>query len=99
MPNPLDYLGDNVYQGGSLTYINSPAGTKVTNYLAEARATLDPTQRAEIIGQALKLATAAQLVIPIVTEDLTTYMNKRITGAIATWGFFAYPSLALIGRS
>jgi peptide/nickel transport system substrate-binding protein len=99
VPDPLDYLTDNVYEGGALTYIKSPNGAKATAYFAQARRTVGDAQRAVLTGKALKFATAGQLVIPIVTRDLTLYMNKRITGAIPTWGYFGYPSFAVIGSS
>lgn len=99
VPDPLDYLTDNVTYGGSLTYIKYPGGQQASHYINEARATLDPTHRAMLIGKALKIATAEQLVIPLVTRDEVMYMNKSVTGAIPTWGYFAYPSLAVIGSS
>lgn len=99
VPNPLDYAIYNMNPGAVLTYVNPEGGDEIAANVSAARAEVDDTKRAELIGKALTIAQEQQLVIPLATRYLQTYMNDRVTGAITSWGFFTYPSLALIGAS
>ncbi len=96
IPDPLDYLA--LFYGPQpiFNYINYNNPT-VLNNVAKARATFNPTKRAQLVTEAQAQYMKDQVVLPIANNDVALFMNNRITGAPVSFAYIYLPSLALIG--
>ena len=101
IPDPLDNILYTVLPynvGGSGEYVKYDKQEEVGKLLQQARATFDVRQRAELIVQAQKIWEDEQnLVIPVVSLSNVLFMNKRISGAPASFSGVYMASLAMLG--
>jgi peptide/nickel transport system substrate-binding protein len=65
--------------------------------LAEARATTDPAERAELVIEAQEQITKGLSWIPLAYEPVTLVQNTRISGATASFAYLYAPWAATIG--
>lgn len=86
-------LGD-----GSLNY-SGWTNPEVTKYLEAARSEPDEVKRAEDTVAAQKLITEQLPVIPLIAPNNVLIMNKKITGAPATFSYAFGPWAAYLGGS
>lgn len=97
-PDPIDYL---VYFFGSsplfnwLNYENATVNTDIN----EARTAVNPTTQATLVTKAQAIFTPDSVVIPLVNSDEALFMNKRVTGAPASFAYMFMPSLAMVGAA
>jgi peptide/nickel transport system substrate-binding protein len=73
--------------------------TQVVNLLGQARASGDPTTRAQLTVKAQTLMAKQVIWIPIVGVNTRLFMNNRITGAPSTFDYLYYPWAADLGKS
>ncbi len=99
--DPLDcllYLALPQHLGGSVQYVEYDKQDEVGRLLQQARATFDTRDRAKLIVEAQKIWEDEQnIVIPIVSLSNTMFMNKRMSGAPASFAATYMPSLAMLG--
>ena len=67
--------------------------------MEQARTTADPNQRATLIVDAQKLIMQELPWIPVADPDTILIMNKKITGAPATFSYMFAPWLAALGAA
>ncbi|SDJ48132.1 peptide/nickel transport system substrate-binding protein [Frankineae bacterium MT45] len=95
IPNPMDWFGITAVTGGSFNQYNY---TGIDALYASAQATQDPSARAQIMVQIQqKLRDDLLPMVPGVTVYNSLWMNKRITGAPASFAFVYYPWAAKLG--
>lgn len=99
IPDPLENFNGHLLTGGTFGFIKYAGEPEVAKYLSEAEATLNATARAKIEAKAVAIAQHAQALIPTVGQYNSLFLNKKVTGAIAGWGYLNYPSLAVVGAS
>ncbi|HEY7145452.1 MAG TPA: ABC transporter substrate-binding protein [Streptosporangiaceae bacterium] len=84
IPEPLEQPLMNWLPGALFNY-NNYNDPKVAGILNKASATVDPGQRAALVNQAQAIAQGQQIAtLPLVNFDERLFMNKRITGAVAS---------------
>jgi peptide/nickel transport system substrate-binding protein len=71
----------------------------VTKALEAARGEADPVKRAQHVVDAQKIITGQQVWIPLVAGNNVLIMNKRVTGAPATFVYMFGPWAAYLGGS
>jgi peptide/nickel transport system substrate-binding protein len=98
VPDPLDYLGLWFPKGALFDYTNYNNAT-VNSDLAKAIETYDPVARAKLITAAQAIYMRDLIVIPVVNPDNGLYLNKRITGAPASFAYIYEPCLAALGAA
>jgi peptide/nickel transport system substrate-binding protein len=86
---------------GALFNYNNYNNPTVTRLLNQAVATADPNARAALVNQAQAIAQGQQIaVLPLVNFDERLFMNKRITGAVASLpSSLYYPWAVDVGAS
>jgi peptide/nickel transport system substrate-binding protein len=88
--DPAGLLSTAVLPGGSQNYDNF-SNPKITSVLEQARGTANPDKRAALVVQAEKL-TAQQLPwIPDVQPTSLLLLNKKLTGAVASFAYMFAP--------
>ena len=99
--DPLDcllYLALPQHLGGSVQYVKYDKQDEVGRLLQQARATFDTRDRAKLIVEAQRIWEDEQhIVIPVVSLSNTMFMNKRMSGAPASFAATYMPSLAMLG--
>jgi peptide/nickel transport system substrate-binding protein len=98
VPDPLDYLGLWFPKGALFDYTGYNNAT-VNKNLAQAQQTYDGTARARLITAAQAIYMADKIVIPVVNPAEALFLNKRITGAPASFAYIYEPCLAKLGSS
>jgi peptide/nickel transport system substrate-binding protein len=96
--DPAGLYSTLVLPGGSQNYdnFNDP---KITSLMEQARTTADQNQRATLIVQAQKLIMQELPWIPVADPDTILIMNKKITGAPATFSYMFAPWLGGLGAA
>jgi peptide/nickel transport system substrate-binding protein len=96
--DPSGLYGTLAVPGGSQNYAgyNNPQVTQLFN---EARTTADPDQRAEKVAQAQAIISQELPWIPMSDPYSLLVMNKRITGAPASFVYMDAPWAASIGAA
>jgi peptide/nickel transport system substrate-binding protein len=96
LADPLDYLAE--FFGPSAifdwTNYNNPT---VSADIAKAQATFNPQTRMQLLTAAQAIYEKSMTVIPLLTLDEVLYMNKKFTGAPASFSYLYSPSLAGVG--
>jgi peptide/nickel transport system substrate-binding protein len=82
--------------GGYSNFIDYDNPTVVQD-ITEARATLNPVARAELLVKAQAIFTNAASTIPLVTQDVVLFVNKGLTGVPVQWPYMWYPWAAVLG--
>lgn len=72
---------------------------EVIALVAQARQTLDPTARAQLLVQAQEKYEAAYEFTSMVQKDEVLFLNNRLAGAPTTLDYLLEPSLALVGSA
>ena len=98
VPDPVEQIGFYVLKSSPYNYTgyDDPA---VNSALAEAKATLDPAKRAELLIGAQKRYEAAYEFTSILQKNEVSFVNKRLTGATTSLEYLFTPSLARIGAA
>lgn len=95
IPNPLDWLGITAVTGGSFNQYNYGGQDAL---FAQAQGTKDPTARAALVARIEKnLYDQLLPMVPGVQLYNTVWMNRRITGAPASFDYVYYPWAATLG--
>jgi len=95
IPNPLDWLGITAVSNGSF---NQGGYSGIDKTYAQAVATKDPAARAQLVAQMEKqLHDEMNPMIGGVELVSDMWMNKRISGAPATFDYVYYPWAAYLG--
>ncbi|WP_125616698.1 ABC transporter substrate-binding protein [Specibacter cremeus] len=95
IPDPLDWLATTAVSGG---LFNQYGYSGVDDLFAKARGTADPVERAKLTAQIeAKLHDGLLPMVPGLLVDNTVWMNKRITGAPASFSYVYYPWAAYLG--
>ncbi|MEV4686131.1 ABC transporter substrate-binding protein [Microbacterium sp. LWH3-1.2] len=93
---PLEPLGFTLSEGAPYNYTNFSDAT-VSALLEEARGTLDPDRRAELIVEAQDIAEESSATIPLLSLSTTTFVNSRLGGAITSFAYMSMPTIAYLG--
>ncbi|MFJ2721716.1 ABC transporter substrate-binding protein [Streptomyces sp. NPDC087437] len=93
MPDPLDVY--RVFTKGGRSNFDDYAS--VDGAVRQAQAAYDPQQRAELVGGIQTAVSRDVPWTPISSLPVILYMNKRITGAVASFSYLYYPWAAGIG--
>ncbi|MFD5625497.1 ABC transporter substrate-binding protein [Streptomyces sp. NPDC127072] len=72
---------------------------KVTTLLGEAQATVDPAKRAGLFTQAQALYTKDLPLVPIASPYERMFLNKRLSGAPASFAYINMPWAAYLGAT
>jgi len=97
VPNSLDWLGITATTGGSF---NQYGYNEIDALYARAQATADPTARETLVAQMMtKLRTELLPMVPGISRFSRLWMNKRITGAPASFDYVYFPWAAYLGGS
>lgn len=95
---PLEPLGFMMLPDQFYNYTNYD-NPQVTNLINTARATLDPTERAELIIAAQEIYEQSSATIPIVSTNTTLFLANHLTGAITSFAYWSMPQMAYIGST
>jgi peptide/nickel transport system substrate-binding protein len=98
MPDPLEQIGFYVSKSSPYNYTGY-SDPKVDQALEDAKATLDPAKRAEILIGAQKRYEAAHQFTSFVQKDEVSFLNKRLAGAPTSIEYLMTPSLAKVGAA
>jgi len=97
IPDPLDWLGIAALNGGSF---NQYGYTGIDQMFGDALGEVDPVKRATMIGQIQAKTTADLLpMVPGISHSSRLWMNKRVTGAPASFDYVYYPWAAGLGSA
>jgi peptide/nickel transport system substrate-binding protein len=97
IPDPMDWLGIAALDGGSF---NQYGYSGIDELYGKAQAEKDPEARAAIIGQIQQKTTADLLpMVPGISHSSRLWMNKRVTGAPASFDYVYYPWAATLGSA
>lgn len=95
IPNPLDWLGITAVTGATFNQYNYGGQDRL---FGKAVATKDPVARARLVAQLEKNLYHELLpMVPGVQLYNTVWMNRRITGAPASFDYVYYPWAATLG--
>ncbi len=95
IPDALDWLGITAVKGGSF---NQYGYTGIDAIYAKAQGTKDDAVRAQLIAQMMtKVRDQLLPMAPGITYASEVWMNKRITGAPASFDYVYYPWAAYLG--
>jgi len=95
IPNTLDWFWMTAVTGGSF---NQYGYTGVDELFAQAIATEDPAARADLtVEMQAKLREDLLPMVPGIATHNSLWLNKRISGAPASFNFAYYPWAAYIG--
>lgn len=98
VPDPLAFLRTIMGDGGSQNY-NEYSDPEVEGLLADAAATVDEKERADLVTDLQVIAMEDLPWIPIVDPSVRLFMNDRVTGAPASFVYLYYPWAADLGAS
>jgi len=96
--DPLDYAPLFAQPGGIFNWLNYDK-PEVNQALDAARASLDPATSAAEFAKAQATYTKDQIVIPLLNKSELLYMNKRLTGAPASFAYIFSPWAAYVGKA
>ncbi len=96
VPDPLIHLTAIAGPGGMQNY-SGFSDPKITGLLDKARATTDDTERAKLTVEAEALVMDKEPWLPVVDSSTRLFMNKRVTGAPASFVYLYYPWAADLG--
>ncbi|OIJ99623.1 ABC transporter [Streptomyces colonosanans] len=96
VPDPLSYAPAFVAPGGLFNW-SGYSDPQVTKLLEEAQSTLDPVRSAKLFNQAQARYTATHPVVSVAAPYERMFMNKRISGAPASFAYINIPWAAMIG--
>ncbi|WP_431246475.1 ABC transporter substrate-binding protein [Leifsonia xyli] len=94
--DPLEPLGF-VYLPDSPYNYTKFDDAKAVSLLNEARQTFDDKKRAQLIVEFQDIAEKDSAVIPLVSSNTVTYLNKKLGGAITSFAYMSMPALGYIG--
>lgn len=94
--DPLIHLAAIAGPGGMQNYAGF-SDPKITELLEKALATSDDAERARITVEAEALIMDKEPWLPVVDSSTRLYMNKRVTGAPASFVYLYYPWAADLG--
>ncbi|GAA1781005.1 ABC transporter substrate-binding protein [Leucobacter iarius] len=97
-PSPLNHLENVAYTGSQQNYsgFSDPA---VDQAIDKAKAETDPEKRAELTVDAEALVMQQQPWVPIDDLAVRMYLNKKVTGAPASFVYLYYPWAADLGSA
>lgn len=98
VPDPLAFLRTIMSSTGSQNY-NGYSNPEVDALFAEAAATVDADERAELVNQVQTIALEELPWIPIVDPSVRLFMNDRVTGVPASFVYLYYPWAADLGAA
>jgi peptide/nickel transport system substrate-binding protein len=98
IPDPLDYLDLFIGKKAIFNWTDFDNAT-VTKDVSQAYSSFTNAARARLITEAQALYTKGQIVIPLLNPDEGLFLNKRITGAPASFAYIYEPCLAKLGAS
>jgi len=96
--DPLEPMGFTYLPGQAYNYTEYDNPT-VTKLLIEARQSFDAKERAKMIVEAQRLIEDDASTIPLVSTNTTTFLNKRLTGAVTSFAYWSMPSMTYIGSA
>lgn len=94
--DPLIHLASIANPGGVQNY-SGFSDPQITDLLAKAKATSDDDARAKLTVQAEALIMDKEPWLPVVDSSTRLFMNKKITGAPASFVYLYYPWAADLG--
>ncbi|MEU9194624.1 ABC transporter substrate-binding protein [Streptomyces hundungensis] len=96
MPDPSSYVAESVTPRGifNWTSYNNP---EVTRLLDQARSSSDPTDSAKAYAEAQALFTPTTPAVFLASTHERMFMNKRISGAPASFAYMGMPWAAYLG--
>lgn len=96
MPDAASYVGEMVNPGGLFNWTNY-GNPEVTRLLGEARGASDPDASAKAYADAQALFTPTVPVVFLAAPHERMFMNNRISGAPASFGYLGMPWAAHLG--
>jgi peptide/nickel transport system substrate-binding protein len=96
MPDPASYVAEMVTPGGLFNWTKYE-NPQVTRLLDQARTAADPAASAEAYGRAQALFTPAVPALYLATTHERMFMNRRISGAPASFAYMGLPWAAHLG--
>ncbi|MFF5085003.1 ABC transporter substrate-binding protein [Actinoplanes sp. NPDC000266] len=67
--------------------------------LNQAAATFDDTERAKLLIEAQPLWEKANTLVPLVSSNTVTFLNKRLAGAVTSFAYWSMPNMAFVGSA
>jgi peptide/nickel transport system substrate-binding protein len=98
VPDPLDYTALILEPGAIFNWIDYH-NPQVTRDLAEARSSLNPEASARAFVRAQAQYTADNVDIPVANQYEVMFLNKRVTGAPASFSYIFSPWAAHLGAA
>ncbi|MGW0719263.1 ABC transporter substrate-binding protein [Streptomyces sp. NPDC002778] len=96
MPDPASYVAESVTPGGIFNWTNYD-NPEVTRLLEQARTASDPDASATAYAQAQALFTPTTPAVFLATTHERMFMNKRVSGAPASFAYMSMPWAAHLG--
>jgi peptide/nickel transport system substrate-binding protein len=96
MPDPASYVAEMVKPRGIFNWTNYD-NPEVTRLLDLARTSSDPVASAKAYGEAQALFTPTVPVVYLATTHERMFMNKRLSGAPASFAYMGMPWAAYLG--
>jgi peptide/nickel transport system substrate-binding protein len=96
VPDPLSYAPSFVAPGDLFNW-SGYSDPQVTKLLDQARSTPDPVRSAELFNQAQARYASSHPVVSVAAPYERMFMNKRISGAPASFAYINTPWAAMIG--
>ncbi|NGN66613.1 ABC transporter substrate-binding protein [Streptomyces sp. A7024] len=96
MPDPASYVAESVVPGGIFNWTNY-RNDAVTRHLDEARTASDPAASAQAYAKAQAIFTTTTPAVFLATTHERMFMNKRISGAPASFAYAGMPWAAYLG--
>jgi peptide/nickel transport system substrate-binding protein len=96
--DPLEPLGFDFLPRAAYNYLGYD-DPQVTKLLDEARQTFDGAERAKKIVAAQAIYEPFSATVPLVGTNTVTFLNNRLTGAVATFAYWSMPQLAYVGAA
>jgi len=93
---PLEPLGFTLTEGAPYNYTQI-ADPELTSLLDQARAAVDPEDRARLVIEAQEIGEVTSAAIPLLSLHTTTFLNNRLGGAITSFAYMSMPSVAYLG--
>ncbi|WP_167514484.1 ABC transporter substrate-binding protein [Mesorhizobium intechi] len=96
--DPLEPTGF-VYLPGGFYNLSGFDDPEVTRLINESRQNFDPKERAKMFVQMQDIYEKQSGTIPIVSQRTVTFLNKRLAGAVTSFGYLSMPALAFVGSA
>ncbi|MEU9309410.1 ABC transporter substrate-binding protein [Streptomyces sp. NPDC048256] len=96
IPDPLSYAEMFTSPASPMNWTRYD-NAEVTSLLTRARATLDPKKSAELFTRAQALYTEDLAIVPIAVPYERMFLNKRLSGAPASFAYINMPWAAQLG--